>query len=137
MLNINIENKVRQSFASQSFMTLLNAKLLVVNKGYIEINLPYSDKQLQQNGFTHGAAIAAIADTACGYAAISLADLEIDMLTVEYKINFLRPAIGYYFTAIAKIIKDGKRIKVATCEVINDKGDFIAVMNATIITASN
>lgn len=130
-----IQNKIRKSFEDQTFMNLIRADLIQLSEGYVEIRFPFNKNFLQQKGFIHGAALAGIADNACGYACISLASAEEDMLTLEYKINFLKPAVGEYFIAKAKVIKNGKRVKIATCEVVNDKGDSIAFMIASLITS--
>lgn len=134
-MNELIQNKIRKSFEAQTFMSLIRAELIALNEGYVEIRFPFNKNFLQQNGFIHGAALAGIADNACGYACISLASPEEDMLTLEYKINFLKPAIGEYFIAKAKVIKNGKRVKIATCEVVNEKGVDIAFMTASLITS--
>lgn len=130
-----IRSKIERSFKAQSFMNLIRAELRCVEAGYVEIMCGFNKSFLQQNGFLHGAALAGIADTACGYACISLAEFEKDMLTVEYKINFLRPAIGEYFIAKANVIKDGTTFKIATCSVSNDQGREIAFMTASVMVA--
>jgi uncharacterized protein (TIGR00369 family) len=131
-----IETKIRKSFEGQSFMSLIKAELILVSTSYVEIRFPFNKNFLQQNGFVHGAALAGIADNACGYSCISLAGADENMLTLEYKINFLRPALGEYFIAKAKVIQSGTRIKIATCEVLNSEGKEIAFMTASLIMAS-
>jgi uncharacterized protein (TIGR00369 family) len=100
---------------------------------YIEIVLPFNMDYLQHTQFIHGSVIAGIADTACGYACISLAKANEEMLTLEYKINFLKPARGNYFTAKAKVLKNGARVKVSICEVTNEKSEIVALMTASIM----
>lgn len=114
-------------------MQSLRAKLTVIKEGYIEIVLPFNRDYLQHTQLIHGSVIAGIADTACGYACISLAKENEQMLTLEYKINFLKPARGDYFTAKAKVLKNGARIKVSICEVTNEKADIIALMTASVM----
>lgn len=132
-----IESKIRKSFSQQTYMQLLRAELLTVQPGFVEVGFPFNKNFLQQKGFMHGASIAGIADNACGYACISLASLEEDMLTLEYKIDFLRPALGEYFKASARVIKNGTRVKVSTCIVTNNENKEIAFMTATLITSSD
>lgn len=134
-MNDSVVAKVRASFEAQTFMRLIRAELSVHRDGYVEIRFPFNRLFLQRNGFVHGAVLAGIADTACGYACISRAGVSEDMLTLEYKINFLKPAVGEYLIARARVIKDGRRVKVATCEVANEKGLEIAIMTASLITA--
>lgn len=136
-MNAQIESKIRNSFNSQTFMRSIKAALLVVKEGYIEIGLPFNKDYMQHTQFIHGSVVAGIADTACGYACISLAQEHEEMLTLEYKINFLKPARGSYLTAKAKVFKNGERIKVSICEVTNEKAQIIALMTASVMVNSN
>ena len=68
----NFEARVRDSFARQRMMHLLGAELTTVQPGQIEIILPFRSDLTQQHGYLHAAAVAAIADSACGYAALTL-----------------------------------------------------------------
>jgi uncharacterized protein (TIGR00369 family) len=88
------EGRVRRSFSNQAFMSTLGAKLTVVGEGVVEIRLPFSSKLTQQHGYLHAGAVTAVMDSACGYAALSLAPNDKDVLTVEFKQNLLAPAVG-------------------------------------------
>ena len=90
----NYEDRVRGSFAKQKLMQTIGATLTKVLPGEVEICLPYRDDLTQQHAFIHAGIVATIADTACGYAAFSLMSPEAAVLTVEYKINLLSPAVG-------------------------------------------
>jgi uncharacterized protein (TIGR00369 family) len=67
------EERVRNSFSRQAFMSTLGAELTAVAEGGVEIRLPFSPNLTQQNGYLHAGAIAAVLDSACGYAALTLA----------------------------------------------------------------
>lgn len=83
------ERRVRESFARQQVMTLFGASLLRVAPGEVDILLPFRDDLTQQHGYLHAGVVATIADSACGYAALTLAAPETGVLTIEYKVNLL------------------------------------------------
>jgi len=128
---------VRASFADQRMMTTLGARLARVEAGRVEIELAYRDDLVQQHGFLHAAAVAAIADSACGYAAFSLMPAGVGVLSIEYKINLLAPARGERFVARAEVVRPGRTISATTAVVIadpDDRDERIALMQATIMT---
>src|SRR5262249_30399386 len=84
--------RVRSSFAKQGLMTTLGATLGNVSPGMVEIALSPHPAISQQHGFVHGGAVSAIADSAAGYAALSLMPADTGVLTTEFKINLLAPA---------------------------------------------
>jgi uncharacterized protein (TIGR00369 family) len=88
------QERVRASFAKQGLMTTLGATLESVSPGMVEILVSPNPAILQQHGFIHGGVVSAIADSAAGYAALSLMPADTGVLTAEFKINFLAPAAG-------------------------------------------
>lgn len=114
-------------------MTTLGAELVHVRPGEVQIALPFRDDLTQQNGFIHAAAITAIADSAAGYAAFSLMPPGFDVLSVEYKLNLLAPALGARFVATGRVLRPGRTLTVSTAEVRGDDDGLIAAMQATII----
>ena len=111
-LSPQIEQKVRDSFGRQPFMQLLGAELTRVEPGQVEIGLQFRDDLTQQHGFLHAGALTSIADSACGYAALTTMDEQSEVLSVEFKINLLRPASGSAFRAVARVLKSGKTLTV-------------------------
>ena len=105
-------NRVRSSFAHQSLMNLIGAELVRVLAGEVEIEIPFRQDLTQQHGFLHAGVIAAIVDSACGYAALSLMPARASVLTVEFKVNLLAPAKGERFVARGKVVKPGRTITV-------------------------
>ena len=87
----NFESKVLESFSRQKFMKTLGAKMTRVAPGFCEISLPFHESLTQQNQYLHAGSIAAIADSASGYAAFTLAPVNTFVLTTEYKINLISP----------------------------------------------
>jgi len=130
------EQKVRQSFARQSLMSTIGAELTAVKPGAVEIHMPFSSKLTQQHNFIHAGVIASILDSACGYAAMSVAPENADVLSVEFKVNLLSPAVGESFVARAQVKRAGKTLTVCTADAFAVKQDtekLVATMTATII----
>jgi uncharacterized protein (TIGR00369 family) len=130
------DERIRSSFLKQAFMSTLGAELAVVGEGVVEIRLPFSTKLTQQNGFLHAGAVAAVLDSACGYAALSVAPADHEVLSVEFKINLLAPAVGESFVAKAQVKRAGRRVTVCTADafaVKRERQKVIATMLATIM----
>jgi uncharacterized protein (TIGR00369 family) len=135
--DVNFAEKVRNSFARQGFMKTLGAILTNVEPGAVEIRLPYQSALTQQHQFLHAGVVAAVLDTACGYAAFTLMPPEAEVLTVEYKINLLAPAQGDELLARAQVLKPGRTISVCNGEAIMRQGDderLVAQMTGTMIS---
>lgn len=88
---------IKQSFARHSIMGLIGAELNLVEPGLVEITLPYRKDLTQQHGYLHAGIVTTIADSAAGYAAYSLMPVGSEVLSVEFKVNLLRPAKGRRF----------------------------------------
>ena len=131
--------RIRASFGRQRIMSTIGATLMRLAPGEVEIGLPFRDDLVQQHGYVHGGIIAAIADSACGYAALTLSPPGTEVLTVEYKINFLAPARGDRFVARGRVVRTGRTISVCEGEVlvVSDGVDVrIATMLATMIQSA-
>jgi uncharacterized protein (TIGR00369 family) len=131
-----IEARVRGSFARQSIMTTLGAEIAAVRAGKVEIVLPFSDRILQQHEFIHAGAIATIADTACGYAALTVMPREAAVLTTEFKINLLAPAKGERLRAVGRVVRGGKKLVITLGEVFAEEGATrkqVALITATMM----
>ncbi len=105
-----VRQAVERGFAKQAFMQTLNARLIEVDKGICEIELPYSEFLTQQHGFFHGGVVATIADNAAGFAAYSLMADDRQPLTVEFKISLIAPAAGDRLLARGEVLKAGRSI---------------------------
>jgi uncharacterized protein (TIGR00369 family) len=133
----SFEERVRESFARQGLMKTINARLARVTPGAVSIELPFRDDLTQQHGFLHAGIVTSIADTACGYAALSLMPAEADVLSVEYKINLLSPARGEKLIAHARVKRAGRNLTVCEAEVLAVSGDeekVVALMLATMMS---
>jgi uncharacterized protein (TIGR00369 family) len=114
----DVEARVRSSFDRQPFMATLGASLARVEAGAVDIRLPMRADLTQQHGFLHASAVAAIADSACGYAAFSLMPPDTGVLSIEYKINLMAPARGDEFLARGRVVRAGRTITVCEAEVV-------------------
>jgi uncharacterized protein (TIGR00369 family) len=131
------EQRVRASYAKQTAMHTLGARLERIAPGEVEIVMPASDAIRQQHGFVHGGLIGAVLDTACGFASLSLMPSDTGVLTVEYKINFLAPAAGERFRMVGRVRKSGRTLTLAEADAfaIRDGDErLIATMTATMMT---
>src|SRR5215208_4428452 len=130
-LNPQFEARVRSSFARQRMMETIGASIISVSPGEVEIELPYSEAFTQQNLYLHAGVITAIVDSACGYAALSLMPEDSDVLTVEYKVNFVSPAKGERMIARGRGTKPGRTLAVCAGDVfalIDGKEKLVATM---------
>ena len=129
--------RIETSFLRQGMMQHLDARLLRVEPGLVEILLPYSDKVTQQQDGFHGGAMGAVADIAGGYAGLTVAPDGMEVVTVEYKINFLASFQGGELRATGRVVKGGKRIIVTTAEVVHvdaqGKTSPCALMQQTLV----
>ena len=103
----------------------------------VEIELPFRADLCQQDGFLHAGIVTTIVDSACGYAALTLMAVDARVLSVEFKLNFLAPAVGDRFIARGRVARAGRTITVCTGEVVALTGDAersIALMQATMMT---
>lgn len=132
----NFAVRIKQSFAEQAVMKLIGAELIKTEAGEIDIKLPFRRDLTQQDGFLHAGIVTTIVDTACGYAAYTLMPADSRVLSVEFKVNLLSPAVGDYFVAEGRIIKAGKTLTVARGDVFafqTQGKKLIATMLATMI----
>ena len=137
--NPSFANEIEQSFEKQTIMGLIGAQLARVEPGLVEITLPYRADLAQQHGYLHAGIVTTIADSACGYAAYSLMPPDSEVLSVEFKVNMLRPAKGKTFSAVAEVVKSGKTLTVVRADVFGvneDRRELVATMLGTMISLS-
>ncbi len=137
--NPSFANEIEQSFEKQTIMGLIGAQLARVEPGLVEITLPYRADLAQQHGYLHAGIVTTIADSACGYAAFSLMPPDSEVLSVEFKVNMLRPAKGKTFSAVAEVVKSGKTLTVVRADVFGvneDRRELVATMLGTMISLS-
>ncbi len=115
-------NRVRASFARQAFMAHLGAEIVHLAPGECDIAVAFRRELTQQHGFVHGGVLASIADSAAGYAAFTLMPASASILTVEYKLNLLRPGQGEAMIARGRVVKPGRKLSVVRADVFARHG---------------
>ena len=128
--------RIRDSFAKQSAMALIHAEIPVIEEGRAEIEIPHWDGVLQQHGFVHGGVVGMIADSAAGYAAMTVVPEGTSVLTVEYKINMVAPANGDKIIAKGSVLRAGRTLILTKADVyaVKDGTETLcAVMQQTIM----
>ncbi|MFR9756272.1 PaaI family thioesterase [Streptomyces sp. TR06-5] len=113
-----IQARIRKSFDSQGLMAHLGARLTHIGPGRVHIELPARPEVTQQHGYFHAGATSAVADSAGGYAAFTLFPEDTSVLSVEYKINLLAPAVGDRIEAIGTVLRPGRTLTVCRLEVL-------------------
>lgn len=133
-----MEDRIKQSFGKQNLMQTLGAELVSIERGMVKIACSFSDTLTQQHGYFHAGVATSILDSACGYAALSMMPEKAEVLTVEFKVNFLRPAETSKLIAIGKVLKCGKTLVICEGEVYDEAEErLIANMTATMITINS
>ncbi|WP_408598072.1 PaaI family thioesterase [Limnohabitans sp.] len=118
-----LRQRIEASFVRQGMMRHLQARLVSVAPGEVEIALPYSERVTQQQGGYHGGAMGALADIAAGYAGLTCVAEGMEVATVEYKINFLAAFKDGELRARGHVVRAGKRLVITTAEVIHLDAD--------------
>lgn len=128
--------RVRQSFERQGAMRLIGARIAELAPGYCSIELPYRGDLAQQHGYVHAGIVGAIADSAGGYAGFTLFPADASVLTVEYKVNLIAPALGARLIAEAEVVKAGRTLAITRGEVYAEspgKRTLCAIMQQTLM----
>lgn len=128
--------RVRASFGRQAVMATLGATLAKVEPGLVDIALPWRDDLTQQGGVLHAGIVAAVLDSACGYAAFTLMPEDSDVVSVEFKLNLLAPAKGERIVARARVRKAGRTLTVCDADgfaVTGAEEKLVATMTGTMM----
>ena len=126
--------RIKESFDRQGLMQTFNAQLVYVEKGNVKITCEFSKRLSQQHGFFHAGVLTSIVDSACGYAALTLMPLDKEVLTVEFKINFLKTANTSKLIAKGTVLQSGKNLTICEGYVYNEnETKLLAKMTGTMI----
>jgi uncharacterized protein (TIGR00369 family) len=135
------EERVRRSFARQRVMETIGAVLAKVERGLVEIDLPFSDALTQQHGFLHAGVVSTALDSACGYAALTLMPANAGVLSIEFKVNLLAAAKGERFSFRGSVTKSGRTIIVtdgqAFARSAGAEPRLIATMTGTMMVVAD
>ncbi len=133
---LRVEERVRRSFARQSFMAHLGAELVLVEPGRVEIAVSRAEHLLQQHGYLHAGVLTSLLDSACGYAALTTMKEGTGVMSVEFKVNLLAPAAGERFVARAEVLKAGRTIIVCRADAFAVDGNaprLVAAMQGSMM----
>ena len=119
----DIITRARESFARQGLMAHLGAEMTEVRAGLVILRLPFRPELTQQHGYFHAGGTSAIADSAGGYAGLTLFPEGSSVLTVEFKLNLISPAQGAYLEAVGRVIKNGRTLTICQLDVWGVEGD--------------
>jgi uncharacterized protein (TIGR00369 family) len=128
--------RVRASFDRQGVMRLIGARLSELKPGYCRIELPFRPDLAQQHGYVHAGIVSTIVDSAGGYAGFTLFPADSSVLTAEYKLNLLAPAVGERLIAVGEVVKSGRTLVVTRGEVhaeVEGKRTLCAIMQQTLV----
>ncbi|MCA4777969.1 PaaI family thioesterase [Empedobacter stercoris] len=108
---------IEASFNRSEILKFYNALLIECETDYVSIKIPKQEMMTRKHGMFNGAMIASLVDISSGYAAVSHYEDDCYVVTVELKVNYLRPALGDYLLSKAYVIKGGKKISTIRTEV--------------------
>ena len=135
---MDIQTRVEESFEKQHFLKHLGAKLESVEEGKVSISIERDKRLTQQTGVLHAGVTTTIADSAAGYAALTMMPEGAEVLSVEFKVNLMRPAAGNKFMANASVVKPGRQLSIVEAEVIDlDTGKAVLKFQGTMISIQN
>lgn len=135
-MNTELVQRIQDSFAKQSAMHLIKATIPVITEEMVEIHMPHWEGVEQQHGYVHAGVVGMMVDSAAGYAAMTVAPPDTSVLSVEYKINMLRPADGEKLIARGQVIKSGRTLCITKGEVFaikDGQSTLCALMQQTIM----
>lgn len=115
--NPAFEARVPEIFAEARYVQEVGVALQRFGAGWCESRLALEPRHTQQDGYVHAAVQALIADHTAGAAAGSLVGPDEIVLTIEFKVNLLRPAKGQALSCRAHVLRPGRSVTVAEAEV--------------------
>ncbi len=129
-----IYERIEKSFNKQGFLALLGVKIESIEKGKVVFSCESREDLTQHTGFMHAGVVSTVADVTCGYTALSVMPEGKEVMGVEFKVNFLRPAAGKKIISTGKVINAGKTLVVTEAEVTDaETGKVIAKMQGTMM----
>ena len=129
--------RIRESFDRQGFMRTIGAVLESVESGIVTITCVFDERLTQQHGLFHGGVVASLVDVACGYAALSVMPSDREVLTVEFKVHFLKPAKTDRVIAVGQVVQAGRTLTVCEGSVFDGtRSHLLAKMTATMMAVA-
>lgn len=133
--NEKLYNRINDSFKKQNYLSFIGAELEHVETGKVVITCDRKDFLTQQHGLIHGGVVTSLADVSCGYSALTTMPEDSEVLSVEFKINLIRPALSNKIVATGEVLKSGKTLVITESTVTDESGE--KKMLATMITTKS
>ncbi|MEW9672988.1 PaaI family thioesterase [Ammoniphilus sp. 3BR4] len=115
------------------FWDYIGMKEMIIENGYAELRIDITSNLHQRRGSVHGGVLATLIDGAVGSAVRSVLSEEEISPTVELKINYIRPAVGEYLIAKAKLYHRGGKLAVGQAEIFDSNEKLVAIGTATFM----
>ncbi|MEH6492334.1 PaaI family thioesterase [Halopseudomonas sp.] len=129
-----IEARVADGFKRANFIVDLGIEATACGAGWVEAEMPILPRHLQQGGFVHAGVQSTLADHTAGAAAATLLDEGFSLLTIEFKVNLLRPALCDTLQCRAEVLKPGKQVCVVESEVFAINNGEKRLFSKTMVT---
>jgi len=132
-----IDPRIQRSFDAQALMTTFGARITAQSAGKVEISAPILPLATQQHSVGHAGLTFSLADTAAGYAALTLMPEGREVMTAEAKINLLAPAHGDMLIARGEVVRAGRRLTVVRADVFALRDGVetcIAILQGTMVS---
>jgi uncharacterized protein (TIGR00369 family) len=118
---------------SRGFIKYCRFEAETVQRGYFQSGLKVGDDHRQQDGFIHAGVMATMADHTAGYSAFTIVSEEFQILTIEFKINFLRPAYGDALVCRSSVLREGSQVIISESEIFDHReGEEVLVAKALV-----
>jgi len=125
--------RFQKAVDSVPYAHLLGIELDEVGNGTATLGFEVRKKLTQNHGVVHGGAIASLIDSATAFAIISLLAPREKVTTVDLTISYLRPLTNGRVTAVAKVVRSGRRLFVVSADVLDSDGKLAATALSTYI----
>jgi uncharacterized protein (TIGR00369 family) len=131
------EQWLHDQFARIAFNLHLGMEVVALGRGYCETRLPWRPDWAQQHAYFHGGVMATMADSTSGVAALTLLEPGRSAITVEFKINFVTPAMGERLVCRARVARSGRTLAVMHADVFAMKAGQETLSATAIVTYLN
>lgn len=138
-LNANYTQELKALWGSSNFITDLGIECKAFGPGWCESTLPLSQRHLQHSQIVHAGVLATILDNTAGAAAFTVLPAQTNPITIEFKVNLLRPALGDKIDCRAQVLKAGSQFIVVESEAfcyLGDERKLVSKATVTIVAVS-
>ncbi len=118
----------------RGFIRYCQFKAGKIRRGYFQSRVEIQDHHRQQDKFIHAGVMATMADHTAGYSAFTIVPEAFQILTIEFKINFLRPAYGNALECESRVLREGRQVIISESEVYDIRGEDRALVSKAMVT---